>query len=149
MPCLLWPSLVRHLLISVPPCPALLYTGCAGLSDTHLGVAESGCCPDTLPRCEALRNVFPKRLVFMLHALMLSCPVAIFHSCHALVRLCDAFQRPNARCNKTCLALQTYTVYFPLADNTNKLNLATGADVTSSDYMSTPSDCTYSQGNRR
>lgn len=40
-------------------------------------------------------------------------------------------------------------MYFPLADNTNKLNLATGADVTSSDYMSAPSDCTYSQGSRR
>ena len=39
--------------------------------------------------------------------------------------------------------MQTYTVFFPLADDTNLANLATGYDVTSSAYMAAPSDCTY------
>lgn len=40
-------------------------------------------------------------------------------------------------------ALQAYTIFFPLADNTNLANLATGLDVTSASYMNAPGDCVY------
>ena len=45
------------------------------------------------------------------------------------------------------LALQNYTIFWPLADNTNVANLASaarlGADVTSSGYAAAPADCVY------
>lgn len=40
--------------------------------------------------------------------------------------------------------LQEYTIFFPLADNTNKANLATGLDVQSQNYTNAPGDCVYS-----
>ena len=40
--------------------------------------------------------------------------------------------------------LQEYTIFFPLADNTNKANLATGLDVQSANYTNAPGDCVYS-----
>ena len=40
--------------------------------------------------------------------------------------------------------MQEYTIFFPLADNTNKANLATGLDVQSQNYTNAPGDCVYS-----
>ena len=39
--------------------------------------------------------------------------------------------------------LQEYTIFFPLADNTNKANLATGLDVQAPSYQYAPGDCAY------
>ena len=45
------------------------------------------------------------------------------------------------------LPLQNYTIFWPLADDTNLANLASaarlGADVTSSNYAAAPADCVY------
>ncbi|KAL3150830.1 hypothetical protein ABBQ32_000588 [Trebouxia sp. C0010 RCD-2024] len=43
----------------------------------------------------------------------------------------------------TTSGLQAYTIFFPLADNTNIANLATGLDATSASYMNAPGDCVY------
>ena len=43
----------------------------------------------------------------------------------------------------SCASLQAYTIFFPLADDTNIANLATGLDVTSASYKNAPGDCVY------
>nr|QOL01286.1 putative extracellular protein TR9_087 [Trebouxia lynnae] len=43
----------------------------------------------------------------------------------------------------TVSVLQEYTIFFPLADDTNIANLATGLDVQAASYSSAPGDCVY------
>ncbi|DBA84773.1 TPA: hypothetical protein ACH3X1_005812 [Trebouxia sp. C0004] len=43
----------------------------------------------------------------------------------------------------TVPGLQDYTIFFPLADDTNIANLATGLDVQAASYSYAPGDCVY------
>lgn len=42
-----------------------------------------------------------------------------------------------------CCALQEYTIFFPLAENTNIANLATGLNIETESYSNAPGDCAY------
>lgn len=41
------------------------------------------------------------------------------------------------------MSLQDYTIFFPLADDTNIANLASGLDVQTPNYTNAPGDCVY------